>query len=177
MNKKSVKGFTLIELIAAIAILSIGLVGISFTFISSSALFKRERINLELVSNNQSIAQNLKAAGKDKVKEIITSIKAKDASSDACYIYFNNYAEIKSTIDGSIDFTVSKVDSSSKGYAECISNNTNSKKYGAMLEVQDVAVGSINYPSYKLYNIKITVWNFQEGQNSKSQATLYIGRW
>lgn len=175
MKNKSEKGFTLIELIAAIAILFIGLVGTSLSFNSSSKIFSIEKNNLELVSNNQSIAQNIKEQGKDKVETIFTYLKANVPPSNACYIYFDNYDEIKNTIASS-DLTVYKIASNSKGYSECLSKKTGTKKYGAMIEFSDVAMGGVDYPSYKLYNLKITVWNLEIGENSKSQTTLYIGR-
>lgn len=172
MNNKKRKGFTLVELIGALAILAIGMVGISLAFNTSSTMWKKTKESMELVSDNQSIAQNLRAEGKNMVEEIYNDIKNKNNTSDSCYIYFNDYDEIKTTIT-SEPFTDYKVASASPSFSECESMKGD-KKYGALIKVQD-ATPDGNY--YKLYQVSITTWYFQEEENTMSKSTFYIGRW
>lgn len=126
---------------------------------------------MELVSDNQSIAQNIRAEGKNKVEEIYSDIKNKNNTSDGCYIYFNDYDEIKNIITEE-PFVDYKVASASPSFSECESMKGD-KKYGALINVQD-ATPDGNY--YKLYKVSINTWYFQEGEDTKSQSTFYIGR-
>lgn len=168
INKKK-KGFTLVELIAALAILSIAMTGISLTFNTSSTMWKKTRVSLELVTDNQSIAQNLRSQGKNKITKIY------DLSNSGCYIFFDNYDEIKDIITAN-DYSDFKVAIAAPSFTEC--NNINEKSvdkkdYGALIEIHE-ATPTGNY--YKFYDVKLTVWYLQEGEKSKSENTFYIGR-
>ena len=172
INKKK-KGFTLVELIGAMAILAIAMTGISLTFNTSSIMWKKARVSLDLVSANQSISQNIRAVGKEKVKGIYDNINAVNNSS-GCYLFFNTYDEIKNIITATdySGYTVST--SATPDFNECTNINIGkNKKYGALIKIRDVTeTGSY----YKLYELTITVWSLQESENSKSENTFYIGR-
>lgn len=172
MKNKKKKGFTLVELIGAIAILAISMTGISLTFNTSSTMWKKTRVSLELVSDNQSITQNLRAQGKDNVKEIYDHFEYINSNSNF-YLYFDNYDEIKAIISSKDYSNYTIATSVTPDFNECTSKNDKNKKYGALVKIQDATpIG--NY--YKLYGITLTVWSLQEGENSKSETTFYIGR-
>lgn len=165
------KGFTLVELIGALAILAIAMTGVSLAFNTSSTTWKNTKLNLELVSYNQSVSQSIRAQGKDKVKKIYNKVKKSEKLNGECYVYFNSYEDIQNGISANNeDYFISS--NGTPGYVECSSNNINNKKYGAMIELWDEK--SISY--YPLFKAKVTVWVFKQGTNAKSESTFYIGR-
>lgn len=146
------KGFTLVELIAAMAILSIVMASVSLAFSSSYATWKRDNVSMELYTLNQTLSENLRASGKKKITEMY------DASSEGKTLncYFNDAREIN---DGMQQGTL--FNGSGRGAR-------NAATVKIEKEQQD------NY--YPLYKLTVTVWNQKEGKECKSQSTFYVGR-
>lgn len=171
MKKK--KGFTLIELIAAIAILSIGLTGISFAFSTSSQLRAREDIKLDTSTSCQTISESFRAEGKTFTDNIYSNSEKyteEDGSKSVYkYIFFDDTNELNTLINNSSFTPVADLAS----YDDCkmINSVSNNKKFGGVIQIINIA----NSGSYDLYKINCTVWKLSYGALPCAQLTFYIG--
>ncbi|HEY5560725.1 MAG TPA: type II secretion system protein [Clostridiaceae bacterium] len=178
MRRKSKKGNTLIELLAAMAILIIGLSGSSFAVVSSTRLWQIDNKKLDLTTFNQSISQDLKMKGELEVARIFKN-NPDTRLVHNYYIYFN---VVSSTIVDAIDSALdpNKITnvliSSVPSYGDCKNNysrGTDGKaKYGALISIQDAKEAGAYYSIYK---IDLTVWNLDEPSQLQANSTFYIG--
>lgn len=164
MKRKKKKGMTLIELVAALAILTGGITVIYSGFMNSTQTWKKEKVNLELVSGAQSISQVLKARGKVNLETIYTEYDTK------LYVYFDEYSDINQSFEVN-NFSRFR-HATTSNFTECNSLNVN-KKYGALLQIQDKALTTSTYSQFKYYKIDLTIWNLSTG--ATTQSTFYIG--
>jgi prepilin-type N-terminal cleavage/methylation domain-containing protein len=168
MISKKKKGFTLVELIAALAILAISMIGIYLAFDTSSIIWRKTSETLEIVSHSQSIAQNLKAQGKYKVKQINDHITTGNVG---CYLFFNDYDEIKSTITNN---NYSKyISTLSPTFNDCKTNNLDDKTYGAFIKIVDDKP-PLSY--YNFYKITLTVWDLKKVELISGELPFFLGR-
>ena len=107
-NKK--KGFTLIEVIAAIAILSIGLVGISNIMSTSIKITKQNDVKMKCMAFANDVIENFK--GEDP--QNIGDMKDKTVT-----IYFNDERELTDGIQ-SFKNSLSTTINSNKKYSACV---------------------------------------------------------
>jgi prepilin-type N-terminal cleavage/methylation domain-containing protein len=163
MKRKKKKGFTLVEVIAALAILTAGITVIYSGFMNSSQTWKKEKVNLELVSGAQSISQVLKARGK-------VNLEAVTDYDNNLYVYFDEYSDIYESFELT-DFSKFR-HATSYNFTECNSLNTN-KKYGALLQIQEQSLATITYSQFKYYKIDMKIWSLSTG--AMTQSTFYIG--
>jgi prepilin-type N-terminal cleavage/methylation domain-containing protein len=162
------KGFTLIELIAAIAILSIVITAITTAFTSSIQTWKKADVKLDSSAYAQGAIEMLKSP------DVRTSQLYKISGSRYYYLYFNNINELK---DGVNDFILAAKTgttslagaynavnlssaATSNVFSDC-KNNSNSKRYGVYIEFTN------NTPE-QYFAIKLTLWDFNYGIDSKS---------
>jgi len=171
------KGFTLVELIVSIAILSISFVGISSALIGGVHNEKRGDAKLETSTYGKAIVENIKVqgnvtlSGMDKVKYIFFD--------DKSTLEYCLYDLIFNGLDGTGDSTktgndvLSVVgDSSLCTYDNCKAENEkqNRRKYGGFILVE-------SENSDMLYHIQVWLWNFDFGESSLSKREFYIRRW
>lgn len=175
MRKK--KGFTLVELIAALAILSIGLSGITLAFSSAVQTRKNEDIKLDTGANAQIISENLREKGKIYVEDVYNSFPTKIVGADGrssiyLYIFFNNAEELNNIFEAR-NFTL--VTGGSGSYSDCANKNNSSgnKTYGARLQITNATGAN----KYSLFRINATVWKLKISEKPNSELTFYIGSW
>lgn len=200
LNNRKVKGFSLIELIAAIAIFSIAIIAISLAFSLSINTWKKGNTKLSSVSYSQAIAEHFKGSGKSALKRITSTPDSTDGVS--CYIYFDDKLEnlILYFQDGTVTYfnnggrdfytwanvasptlrgKVSSDDNTnidSSLYTNCKNINISkalNKKYGGYLMVKkDTPIES------DMYYLKVKTWNLQgeNMENSGSTMEVYLGR-
>jgi len=161
---KRKKGFTLVEIVAALAILTGGITVIYAGFMNSTHIWEKEKVNLELVSGAQSISQVLKARGKVNLETIYNKYDTK------LYVYFDEYSDIYQSFEIS-DFSKFRP-ATTCSFSECNSLNFN-KKYGALLQIQEQSLLTGTYSQFKYYKIEMNIWRLSTG--AETQSTFYIG--
>lgn len=189
------KGFTLIELVAAIAIFAIGISAISMAFSTSINTWKRNNVKMDTVTYAQTIVETFKSGGKDKLKSFSNDPTSSSGVSAFAYfddgfnnfsIYLNDGTTINApgsktfndwyNVGSAIRFTVSNDDNVNKDndlFTKCKSHNTSNKKYGAYIMIKkDTSSES------EVFYLKTRVWNLQQ-QSTAEGGTLmeiYLGR-
>lgn len=146
------KGITLIELIIAIAIFTIAMVGINFVYFAAW--------NIKTVNKLRQQDQ--------QYSEIITEkSNAAVINTDHCtqWIYFNDYADFNNKITNFFSNPITSIDTT----ADKNSYSTSSGKYGAFIEVQKTTIGGVT--SHHIY---IRVLEVNKGPISKSEKDIYI---
>jgi prepilin-type N-terminal cleavage/methylation domain-containing protein len=171
MRKK--KGFTLVELIAALAILSIGLSGIMLAFSSAVQTRKNEDIKLDTGANAQIISENLREKGKIYVEDVYNSVPIKIGGVDGrsnvyLYIFFNDEEELNNIFE---DRHFTLVTSGTGGYSDCVNKNSGNKTFGARLQITDFKGTN----EYSLYRVNTTVWSLKVSERPNTELTFYIG--
>lgn len=174
------KGFTLVELIAAVAIFAITISAISLAFSTSISTWSKGDLKLGTSTYAQSIIETIRSQGADKIKTMYN-----DAGGSSCYIYFddnmtnlrvyNNAAvstptDLLTWVKGGTSKLAGTVGES---FASC--NNSaysGGKKYGAYLYIKQS--DAVN----KVYYVRVRVWNLQRsnGSGSESLREVYISR-
>ena len=178
--KKKKKGSTLIELIGAISILMIGLSAITVSFSTSSKIWQNHNKKLDNSTFNQTICQNLRQKDKWGIRDIYNTITGSNGKSEI-YIYFNSYEELVGTgnlIDtdkvrlGAIGYETGYLDIDETSYQKCKDNNSGTKKYGALITIEDKRVSGDYFP---LFQIKVVVWNLEDAGKYEATSSFYIG--
>ena len=171
MKKSVKKGFTLVEVVAALAILTTSILIIYQVFDFSSKIWVKEKNNIDLTSYSQTIAQTLKSAGKDHLKEIYDN-----GAGANVYIYFDSGEDAAKIVSG-VDMTsFMQISDTSDIY----SKNSN-KIYGAQLLITEEHLSTAGYAVYSYYQVQIKVWKLDKLDVAPSGtpeistvATLYI---
>lgn len=153
------KGFTLIELIAAVAIFSITIVSISTAFSLSISTKRINQSKIDTMYKVQTIAETFKSAGVSKLTG-----KLQGVQSGSCFVYFNddmndfNSWYNTGNISGNVD--INNYDKNS------------SKKYCAYIKIEkDSSISTID-----AYHLDVTVIEIKEGLRTKSVRDIYEGR-
>ena len=180
MKKK--KGFTLVELIAAIAILSIAMVGISsavYTGTKLSAKNAKKADSSELASN---IMQYYKSQGKTALKELF-NFTSTGSSKYNGFCYFNTDDELSNYIKTPLDTSIWTIgDAGTKTKI----NSSQPKKYAAYIELtvnnsldngtsNPVTFGDIEHVN-DFVRIYVYVTNLKGENISSSDLVFYLGR-
>lgn len=188
-RKVKKKGSTLVEIIAAVAILLIGLTGITSVYTTSAGRWNIENNKLDTSIYNKSIDQNIKNKEKQGIRDLYKAYKAAHASeaeSDPIrfYIYFNDFKELvgdKNNLTsealnrGAVGYESGYTYTTTPSYAECMTKNpvTNKKKYGALIVITDKKEAG---KECSIYKVEVKVWNLQvEGQKFESTSSFYVG--
>ena len=170
------KGFTLIELIAAIAILSIAMVGICSAVYTGTNISAKnsKKLNTSVFANN--MIQALKTENKDNLGENYNFSNEKPMSS--CYCYFDNEDELQKLLKTKIDVTNSANLNLKSGSEEDMKGNVgkSDKKFGAFLQlnlktIKDKEVEDINFLRIFVKVIKLKALDMAE-----SSLVFYLGR-
>ena len=165
------RGFTLVELIASIAIIAIIMTAASPAFLMSIKLWKNNRAKINTMAYSQAIAEYYKSNGMENLKTIYDSSEKNSDLSTTNYIYFDNDCgdAMKKTIDDNASrFGKTAVED----YNTCKTRNTGNKKYGAFLKIFKVS-GTTNT---NVFGVRVVVWNFANGNEASSSRVLYLER-
>lgn len=194
MKIKKRRGFTIIEMIVAIAFFTIATVGISFVISTSANMYKMENTKFQTISVADSIINQLKSRGiLETDASSTTNITGLNyffgATSDVDeYRYiFLNYDELSSQtlIHGSyIVAPIYSDDYSSDlaNFQSCKTDNINNKRFGAFVHISrnngDKTTGAnynIDY-YYNTYTIDVKVWDLNKDVNSEAHESTSISR-
>lgn len=155
------KGFTLIELIAAMAIISISMAGISAAFMSSMNISKSGDVKLNTTSFSKGIVQYYIDDEGLKLKSIYDSSN-KTGNTVSFYIYYDdmeglidNLGNIKTVAGGAEDdFDICKAGASDS-------------RYGAFISISKIDENILTkYDTYRLYT---DVWDMDYGRSNSSK--------
>lgn len=196
------KGFTIVEVIIAIAVFAIVTTSITLVINTSSNMYKQENVKFQTISAADSIIHQLKSRGAAE-KTInsggtISSLSnffeytvgnAASAMNDGStitqvdsYIYFN-YGDDLTNIP--LNFNrYQEITVGSGNYNNCNSIKPNNKNFGALVSITRSNFQKYNSANsdlnaqwyYNVYKIDVTVWNLNEGEYSKAVATASISR-
>ncbi len=169
------KGFTLVELIAAIAIFSIMIAAISLGFTTSTRTWKTGEAKLKTMYYAQGFAEAFKGGGKTKSDRKFDTI-----SSDSCYIYFNedfkNYIATGAYVKEYQSFEEWFNDNTSQTrieglvsadtYAAVSSNNLQKRKYGGYVFAK--------IESNNVVYLKVKLWDLAQGAGTESTREINI---
>jgi len=183
---KRKKGFTLIELIASIAILTIAFTGISMALIASVKTEKKSDVKLETSTYAKAVVENIKIQSDNALRNTI----------NVRYLFFNDkdsfeyclYNKFLQGVEGKYEPTppevgktgkdvVNLLDSTLCTYSKCKERNLleNNRKYGACIYMEYKELSKNGIIS-KGYNVKVWVWSFQYGESSLSYREFYTSR-
>jgi prepilin-type N-terminal cleavage/methylation domain-containing protein len=171
------KGYTLIELIAAIAIFAIVMSAVYTTFSTSIKIWSRADLKLGTSTYSQSIIETLKSQGVDKLKNMYNS-----SSGNSCYIYFDDNLSNLIVYNGVAssplnlltwvkDSTTKLTSSVTENYTSC-KNFSSGRKYGASIFIKQ------SDASNKVYYARVRVWDLkrQNGAETESLREIYLSR-
>lgn len=201
INRK--KGFTLVELIIAMAILVIAAGGIGLSVEVASSMYSQNTNDLKSTEYTDKILEYFKGKGLISLSSMYdnsTKINGEDTSKASTtkylYIYFNNDDASDETAE-SLNYILTNKNASAltmtdegingvPSYADCSSNNTSNYKYGAIVTLtknydydsndnssEAAAAQSYNFYTYK---IDVTLYNFEMGQNIQSELNVLVSR-
>lgn len=171
--KKRKKGDTLVELIAAIAILALASAGSSMAISVSSKMWQANSRNLELNTFNQSICEDLKLRDKESLNNLYEDNGGKTNSTITFWFCFDNLS-----IDA--PYNVGKANLSTimqdQNYNKYMLNKPkdNASNFISSVHMTDVNEHSdYNTTSYTIY--KITVETSDSRTHKSSTSSFYIG--
>lgn len=172
-NKRN-KGFTLIELIAAIAILTITMIGIESAISYSAKTMKKNDIKIENHEFSQYIIQSFKSRGVnyfskfyyDKVKGIA------GATSHKFYLYFDDSNELNTVLSSDMYDTNIYHNGT---YNNMILNPQN-KEFGACVEINPVSIVPGDVTSPKNIRVNVKVVSLKRNNKISSDLLFYMGR-
>lgn len=166
------KGFTLIEIIVAIAILMIGIMTVSVISSGTLSAYKANQIKIENINYADTIINILKANGKLYVKDIYGDFNVNSSDHNCTFnLYFDDLTQLEDAITN--DATPESWTDSST-----MPTDMKDKKNCAFIRIDDASVniGPTTDHKVNLYNILIKVWNFEYGNSSEVKFRVYIGR-
>lgn len=159
------KGFTLVELVVSLAILSISMVAITMIF--SVALNTRQKndIKQSTSGHSQSIIENFRAVRYDKLDNNL--YKGDMTTGVSTFVYFNNMSNFNTWFQNYINGTTQitgNVDSSA--YPSFTGN-----QFGALIKISKKSITGVTP-----YHIYVRVWKLAKGAQSQSVREIYISR-
>lgn len=183
------KGFTLVELIIAMAILVIVSGGIGLAVETSSSLYAQNTSDLKSTEYTDKILEYYK--GK-QLSGLDSIYRGNSAGTEFFYLYFNNDDPTDNTVN-SLNYVLPASTGTNKppifnltssgntpDYAGCSSNNTSNYKYGVIVTLTKNydnagATAAENYNFYT-YKIDVTLYDFEKGQNVQSELNVLVSR-
>lgn len=159
------KGFTLIEVVAAIAIFSIAILAISMAFSTSLNISQMNDIKQDTSQYAQAITENYKALGYNAIKSKYNLPENNDSVSD--FKYFNLIDDIQSWFnDGSMPNIFGNVDNNAYPVLQGM-------KFGVLINISKTNLDdSSSTPTYHIY---VRVWRLDKGMQSQSLRDIYEG--
>lgn len=171
--RKRKKGFTLIELIASIAILAIAFSGIGIAMTTSSNINKNDEKKVDNNIYSQFILQTLKSQGKNYLKSLYPGKSEYEG-----YFYFNTKDDLNNALKDSIFLPGT--------YDNMVTNmNTSTNKYGAYLKItttktlgkstvsnNNITLGD-GFDTLRVYT---KVIDLKDKEISSSALVVYLGR-
>ncbi|MDD3225042.1 MAG: prepilin-type N-terminal cleavage/methylation domain-containing protein [Clostridium sp.] len=197
MKKK--KGSTLIELIAAIAILAICMVGAYTAIASGNTMFSNDSIRTDMENENQIILETIRSREKDDnstdyVKTLYDNYTT-SGDSRKIYMFFDKNDLISNLNNNSSIFGwksqyengTQGMDDDLKEYKECsnarIDTENTNNPYGALIQIQlDTSTSPFSDNYYGTYKVTIITWKFDKIWNEdnikhyESKTSFEIGR-
>lgn len=172
------RGFTLIELVAAVAILTISITAISSAFMTSISVWSRGNDKLETSNYAQGIIEMLRSLGGEQIKYLYNSGFVNRR------VYFSEGVKGSSAEGGSVDRSLSNLMEGLKSMPYNIPdqfNTPSNNKYAGSITIEirnnnseDSAVNLFKKDGqviYSIYRVKVDVWklrNLSIDENSVS---------
>jgi len=158
------KGFTLVELIASLAIFSMVMVAISMAFFASLNIRQANDVKLNTAGYAQAITENFRSKGYDKLDSLY---KGNMITGVSTFVYFNdiatfnlwfqNFASGVTQITGNVGLSTYPL---STGF-----------KFGALIKVEKKSIIEVS-----TYHIYVRVWQLSKGAKSQSVRDIYESR-
>lgn len=178
------RGFTLVELIAAMAILAISLTAISSAMITTVKINGANNLKMDNENYAESIVETFKGGGKSSL-----AFKTSTSLPVSCFLYFDDkLLNFSTSMDPAIKYLnfnawfnssdkvsgiVSNDDNNSHDenlFNKCVTLNTNNNKYGAYLIIENDST------SDNTYYMKLIVWNLKGTNGNEIIREMYISR-
>lgn len=174
------KGFTFIELLVAMTIISIGLTSVLALFSSAQATQRRANKKLDLASYGKTIVETFKGNGKAELYKLYSDATIKGTNGDVSfYIFFNDYNELQTIVSDKTKYSI--VSSGASGnFAQCKSINSSGgkKRYGAAVLISQDPNNPGN-PTYyfKVYSMRVLTWDMNSSDDKlNSELSVHLGR-
>ena len=170
---KRKKGFTIVELIVAVAIILISLQAVTIAVRASSKMWEISNRKLDVSTFNQSISQNIKNRGRSYIKDIYKARSTPAGNTIRFCIYFNDNSGIAPYFEGSLkknDGTFKFTFDSVTDFEGC-KDKSNGENYGALVIISE----SRDTDNYSVYKLEVTVWDLTKNGEYKSYSSFYIG--
>lgn len=194
MKKKETKknkGFTLIEIIVAIAIFAVSMTAITQILSVTALTSKNEKMRTAVWSHSRSALQILKAGGKNGLEDLYKSygitpsiLNNKDKDGNfSIYTYFDDSDELKANI-GDINHyiysntnckLIPNTDASVGLFSDLKSKNSNNKRYGCYIRIKKIDTSTLA-PDFEIYQIYVRAWDIKAGSDINSYEYVDLGR-
>lgn len=187
---KKRKGFTLVELIGAMAIMVILMDSFGYLLVGSATTIKQDKQRVKAVSYSQFIMQTFKSYGKSYYANDLNIQPPADPAAPSTitsgYFYFNDKNELSNTITK--DNIKSGLSGAGTGiYSGTYDNMINNAggHYGAYFEFSNSAImgndlttgtGNIVLQGYESLRLYIKVVDLESVDKYSSNLTFYLGR-
>lgn len=171
------RGFSLIEVLAAIAIFAVASSSIVLAIDFSAKVYKEENIKFSTYSAANDLVQQLKA------KEVSNGTSEDNVKTKNYIIYFN-YEELKDTLKDFSSF-INLPDNVKPNFDDVTNydkTKASGKTYAAYITItkdvnQKVSAGNVDVGwFYNVYNTDVTVWDMKAGAASMAKASSSISR-
>lgn len=192
------KGFSLIEVLAAIAIFAVASSSIVLAIDFSAKVYKEENVKFSTYSAANDLVQQLKAKKvsntpsnvlKNKKKLLINLEDVYEIDSDESitkkhYIIYFNYEDLKDTLTDSSSY-INAADNVNSDFSDVIKydqSKASQKKYAAYITItkdvnEKVNAGNVDVGwFYNVYNADVIVWDMKAGAGSVAKASSSISR-
>lgn len=189
---KNKKGFTLVELVAAMGIMVVLLNAFAFMLEGGTAIIKKDKQKVKIVSFAQYFMQTMKSYGKNYYLLELNIKPPDDPSSppsiSSGYFYFNTNDELSKIIDSTNfenDITGKSPGEIFSGSMNDMLNNTKGQSYGAYFELSSSAImgedtttssGNIVLQGHEYVKIYINIVDLKSIDKDSSNIAFYIGR-
>lgn len=182
------KGFTLIELMVAIAFLAIIFPAITSAFVTAQRTMDMENATLETIAQTQYLMQSLQVQGVDGISVIYDKYKLEGSGKASMLIFYEDNDEIESTITKLSDKAklVSEIHNvlgvsgaePDAAYAENLMSGAGiDRSYGVHVTIRAEQLpegeGALEY--FKVYNIEMKAWKVKGPYSAESRRVVYIG--
>lgn len=186
---KKKKGSTLVEVIASVAILAIGLMGFKSLISTSSNIWEIEHKKLDTSTFNMTISQNIRKKEKLGVRNLYENrVNPTSAHFGYIFIYFDDYTDLVGTgvttetdlrkkygaVGYETDYTY--INETNANFTKC-KEGAGGKKYGALISIVDAQKTDSNKATayYSIYKVTVKVWNLIDSGNFESETSFYVG--
>lgn len=190
------KGFSLIEVLAAIAIFAVASSSIVLAIDFSAKVYRQENIKFSTYSAANDLVQQLKAKGVSNETsedfkngklinlEDVYEIDGDKSIKTKNYIIYFDYKELKDTLKDKSSF-INAADNVKLNFDDVINydkTKASGKTYAAYITItkdvnQKVNAGNVDVGwFYNVYNADVTVWDMKAGVASMAKASSSISR-